>query len=198
MSSLSGFRKDAPPVRYGKAVTPAAKPPPDRDRCPAGWDADIWHLALLFEQYARADKIELRAGRPVIYAEISALVDRYGMREGRYRHEIRGCARRELPKDMADRCWFHWPPQETARQEARALTWVEMAEVILAEFWSRIWDAHALDHLRQHFGEYGTAAVEHWNSLRIVASIEDQPREPRQPVRRQRPGDTMADASKEG
>ena len=170
------------------------KGPPSRDRCPAGWDADIWHLVLLFEQYARADEIELTAGRPVIYMEINDLVSRYGMRPQVFRQEVHGCERRKLGTDMAAHCWYHWPPGKPAEQEARELTWVQKAEIILAEFWSRIQNEHAADHLRQYFAEYGQACLAHWRSLRIAKAIDEQPREPRQIMRRV----TMPADSEEG
>lgn len=188
-----------PPVQSA----PGRKGPPDKDRCPPGWDANLWHLTLRFEQYARADGIELRAGRPVIYAELASLVTN-GMREkaarGGYRQEVDGCTRRELAADMAARCWYHYPPGDPAKQVTTDLTWVQVAEVIMAEFWSRIQDEHALDRFRQHFREYGKAAVDHWRSLRVIRSIDDHAAvAPRPPiVRRKTASATMPGTSKEG
>ncbi len=190
------------PQRPGYVNQPAKpsgpKPPPSKDRRPAGWDKDIWHLTLLFEQYARADGIELKAGRPVIYMEIDDLVSRYKMRPEAFRQEVYGCGRRKLPADMAARCWYHWPPDKPAEQVARELDWVQKAEIIMAEFWSRIQNDMALDHLRQFWAEYGSACLEHWRSLRIIKSIDEQPRKPREIMRRRKPGDTMQADSKEG
>jgi len=45
----------------------------DRNQCPAGWDPDVWSLALQFEQCAAREGIQLAVGRPIIYA---ALKDR--------------------------------------------------------------------------------------------------------------------------
>lgn len=215
MGDLSGFGKDknrdrrqgsfpAPrPAAPSVPAQPQARGPRDRNQCPAGWDAEVWHLTLLFEDYARADGIELRAGRPVIYSEISDLVTRWHMREksGRrlYAQEVTGCARRELADDRADRCWYHWPPKAPAQQTQRPITWVEVVEIIMAELWSRVMDVNALDHFRAHFAEYGLAMAHHWKSLRIKREIASQPKDHVRPiVRRRVPSGTIAGDSKEG
>jgi len=204
MSDLSGFRRDAAPVRYGRTPAPAASRPAaprqpfDRDRCPAGYDPDVWHLALRFEQSAKADGIELRAGRPVIYAEIDALVTHHGLRGKTYRHRADRCRKRFLSELLADHCWLHLPELERASRAEADITWAQMVEVIMREFWSRIWDEHALDHFRQHFQEYGQMALDHWRSLGIMQDIASQPPAPRVRRRRQEAGVIMADASKEG
>jgi hypothetical protein len=163
-----------------------------------GRDTDIWHLAELFRQYARADGIELTKGLPVIAAEINDLVAHYEMRGrdtiGSYPHMATGCYRRRLPEGLAARCWYHYPPQDPDAQRDGNLTWVQMVEVVMAEFWSRQWDEHALDHFRQHFAEYARAAIQHWRNLHIIRSIEAQP-SVRRPVMRRA---TMSDATKEG
>jgi hypothetical protein len=88
---------------------------------------------------------------------------------------------------VAAHCWLHWPPGNPADQEQqRVLTWVEVVEIIMAEFWSRIWDEHALDLFRQHFAEYGLATANHWKSLRIMREIASQPRDHVRPVVRRR------------
>ena len=149
-------------------------PVPDADACPAGWDEDIWHLVLLFEQYARADKIELRAGRPVIYMEIDGLVRRFGLRDVRLHPESYGCPRRLLGADMAARCWFHYPPHAPDRQQDYTeIGWVEVVEVIMAEFWAHIWDDRAVDYFGQYFSEYGAAMQKHWRSLRMVKQADE-------------------------
>jgi hypothetical protein len=179
-------------------------PPPDPDTCPDKWDKDIWSLVLLFEKYARADEIELRAGRTRIYTEIDALVTHWDMRKksgsGLYVQEVSGCARRELGTDMAAHCWYHWPPGKPADQkQLKVLTWVEVVEIIMAELWSRVMDEHALEHFRQHFAEYGLAMANHWKSLRIKREIASQPRDHVRPiVRRRVPSGTIAVDSKEG
>ena len=178
-------------------------PPPDPDACPKNWDDTLWGLVLLFERYARADNIELRTNRSRIYTTIDELVTQWNMREksdnGNYAQEVRGCARRELGEDMAERCWYHWPPHDPAGQTKRVLTWVEMVEVIMAELWSRVMNEHALEHFREHFAEYGMACTRHWRSLRIIGEIADQPRDHVRPVMRRRiPSGTMAADSKEG
>lgn len=216
MGELGGFSKrpdrdrqqSRQPVQASRpaamvSAQPARKGPPNRNQCPAGWDAEVWHLTLLFEQYADADGIQLRAGRPVIYAEINDLVTRWHMREKSqrrlYGQEVQGCARRELADDVAARCWYHWPPKAPAQQTKRSVTWVEVVEIIMAELWSRVMDPNALDHFRQHFAEYGLGMANHWKSLRIQREIASQPRDHVRPiVRRRVPSGTMAGDSKEG
>lgn len=171
-----------------------ARKPIDRNRCPAGWDENIWHLALLFEQSARADGIELRVGRPVIYAEINELVSRWHMRDKSFVQYADACTRRNLPDDQAAKCWYH--TRTDVRH--RAITWVEMVEVIMAEFWSRIWDEHALDYFRQYFAEFGRAAVKHWASLSAIEAINARPKQPRAVMQRKMTGATMQGVSKEG
>lgn len=202
MSDLSGFRKDAAPVRYGRAAAVASGPPVrrgplDRSARPPGWDADVWHLTLFFEQRAQADRIELRAGRHLVYAEIDDLVKRYGLRGKSVRQEIEGCRHRTDSSRLASHCWLHWPPMQPAEQAAGVLTWVELVDVVIAEFWSRRWDTHALDHFRQHFAEYGQLAVKHWWNLTVAKNARANPAPPL-PMRRRITGATMQDASKEG
>lgn len=45
----------------------------DRDSCPAGWDRDIWDLVLFWEQ-KRDQYSHTGPGRPVIYAELKAVI----------------------------------------------------------------------------------------------------------------------------
>lgn len=208
MSNLSGFRKDVPrPARSpGHGTVSGFKPQPsaprqpfDRDRCPAGYHPDVWHLALSFEQSAKANGIELRAGRPVIYSEIDALVTHHGLRGKTYRHRTALCKNIALHPALAAHCWLHLPELVRTGHGDSDITWVQMVEVIIREFWSRIWDEHALDHFRQHFQEYGQAALDHWRDLAITRDIASQPARPRVRRVRQEPlAGTMADASKEG
>jgi hypothetical protein len=195
--------RDGSPVPSGPAGPRQQQVPgprlPDRNRCPAGWDAELWHLTLLFEQYAHEDGIELRAGRPVIYAELAELVKRWHVKEKTYHQEITGCPRRELALDRADHCWYHWPPKAVEQQVARDLTWVEVVEIIMAEFWSRVQDEYALDQFRRDFRTYGLAMVKHWHSLRVKRSVaESRVSVPRPVMRRRVPGGTMPGTSKEG
>lgn len=177
-------------------------PPPDPEKCPPKWDNDIWRLAGVFEDYARADGIVLRVNRPLVYVEIDDLVTRYRVREqaadGGYPQEVYGCDRRSLAGDLAARCWLHWPPDAPSEQSARSLTWAEVVEIIMAELWSHALDEHALDHFRRHFREYGQRAMTHWRSLRAIKSIDARPRVRPPAMRRKIPGATMADVSKEG
>ena len=207
MSSLGDFSKRPKTGDRGPRPDPVSRPVPaappapsaprpafNRDRCPAGWDEGIWHLALLFEQYAHADGIELRVGRPVIYSDLMALDERYRVRHQRFVQVVTGCERRHLPKSRADRCVLHTREDVTDR----SITWIEMFEVIMAEFWSRYQDAHALDEFRQRFAEYGTMAVRHWQSLDVARAIDARPKPPRAIVQRKTAGATMPVGSKEG
>ena len=190
-------RQWRPRVEPGQA-TEVRRGPRDRDECPAGWDAGVWHLARLFRDGAQSAGIELVKGLPVIYGEIDDLVTRYGIRKQTFHHEVHGCQRRELPYFLAARCWYHYPPMATSGHVESVITWVQMVEIIIAEFWSRIQNEHALDHFRQYFAEYGQAAVKHWNSLRVLRDIAETPKVEPAPRRRRAQGATMADASKEG
>lgn len=186
----TSFRHGDPPAR------PASPRQPDRPASASGSrrDADVWHLAALFRQYAQADGIELAKGLPIIAAEITDLVDRYDVRGKSFRHLAAGCTRRHLPAGLAERCWYHYPPLDPDGQRDGLVTWVHMVEVIMAEFWSRRWDIHALDDFRQHFAEYGRAAMQHWGHLAILRSVQAAGPTRRDIMRRA----TMTDAIKEG
>lgn len=180
----------AQPNRTG----PTQRGAPDPDRCPPGWDTDVWHLALLFQQYARADGIELRQGRPIIYTELKSLIDHYKVRDQKFVQEVRGCRNRFAPTDWAAHCWLHWPPDDPKAQRPGPVTWVQKMEVLQAEFWSRIQDEHALDAFRQYFREYGNMILQHWKSLRHIRAIDELRKEAPEPtVRRRITSDTMAD-----
>jgi hypothetical protein len=201
VSKLQGFSKrenqdDRGPRQPMVSRRPEPMPRPDPQ--PAGKrqgrDTEIGHLAQLFQQYARADGIELRKGYPVICTEINDLVTRWHLREKHFEQYADACERRCLPDDQAAKCWYH--TRTDVRH--RAITWVEMVEVIMAEFWSRIWDEHALDYFRQYFAEFGRAAVRHWASLSAVEAINARPKQPRAVMRRRMPDATMPDGIKEG
>ena len=175
---------------------PEARPEPQLQ--PAGRrrgrDTDIWHLAELFQQLARANKIELRKGLPVIATEINDLVNLWKMREKVYPHYYEACERRELPASQAAKCWYH--PRTDIRQ--RNITWVEMVEVIMAEFWSRIWDEYALDYFRQYFAEYGRKRRHALGILSAIEAINARPKQPREDDATPVISATMPDVSKEG
>lgn len=174
-------RRPARQGGYQNQVTERQEQPerriPDKDRCPKGWDQDIWSLTLAFQQYALADRITLAAGRPIIYAELADLVASRDMRArakaGRYRQAVRICGKRKLDPTLADHCWLHHPPSGGDKWD-EYLTWYQMVEVIMAEFWSRIWDEYALDHFRRHFREYGQLAMDHWSNLRVAQRAEER------------------------
>lgn len=177
------------------AAKPATKGPYDKEVCPPGWDEDIWSLTKLFQQRAWAARIELRAGPHLIYAELADLIKRHGLMERSFRHEVAGCRRRALPRTMADYCWYHYPPANAAIQQPGTITWDNLVVIIIYEFWSHIWDEYALDNFRQHFAEYGQAALDHWHRLSIGNAVRPGPARRMQPPARR---GTMTDASKEG
>lgn len=187
-----------PYVNQPAQATETRRPRRDEAQAPAGYDQDCWHLALLFRAGAQRDRIELAAKLPVICLEIDDLVTRYGIRGQTFRHETHGCTRREMPYYLAARCWYHYPPMALSGHQACVITWVQMVEIVIAEFWSRIQNEHALDYFRQSFAEYGQAAVKHWANLRVVKEIDSRPHVPREPMRRRQPAGTMQDVSKEG
>jgi hypothetical protein len=203
MADLKGFSKTAQAVKETQAEARASGQRAKRrepGEAPSGYDQDIWTLAIRFQRYALTEKpsIILAADLPVIHDVLDELVTRWDMRKksrsGLYVQEVSGCARRELSKHLADRCWYHWPPRKPAAQEQlRVLTWVEVVEILMAELWSRVMDEYALDHFRQHFAEYGLAMANHWKSLRIIREINAQPKDhPRPIVRRRVPSGTTA------
>lgn len=55
----------------------------DRNMCPAGWDADIWDLTLLWEQ-KREEYRYTGPGRPVIYTELEHIIRVSGIRDRGY------------------------------------------------------------------------------------------------------------------
>lgn len=187
-----------PYVNQPAQATETRRPRRDEAQAPAGYDQDCWHLALLFRAGAQRDRIELAAKLPVICLEIDDLVTRYGIRGQTFRHVAEGCQHRETPYYLAIRCWYHYPPMALSGHESGVITWVQMVEIIIAEFWSRIQNEHALDYFRQSFGEYGQAAVRHWANLRVVNEIAARPHVRRGPMRRRQPAGTMQAASKEG
>lgn len=182
----------------GKEIQAWKDTPVDPDAPPPGRDRDTWQLALLFRQRAQVDKIELVKSLPVIYEEIDDLVTRYGIRGQTYRHEVHGCTRRDLPYYLAARCWYHYPPFQIGGHEECVINWVQMVEIIIAEFWSRIQNEHALDYFRQSFAEYGQAALKHWANLRVGKDIDSRPHVRPAPMRRRASAATMSSVSEEG
>jgi hypothetical protein len=180
----------------GQAVE-TKRPKRDRDDCPDGYDQSCWSLALLFRERARVDGIELAHGLPVLHDEIKDLVERHGIRGKSFQHEYEGCERRTLHTKLAAHCWLHYPPLERNEQKTGSITWVEMIEVIILEFWSCYRDQYALDSFRHEFQKTGQQALSHWHSLRQLRAIRANPR-PSRPVQHRHDGATMQDASKEG
>jgi hypothetical protein len=62
---------------------PAARPrrKVDRDAAPAGYDADIWRLAVEFQSTAESWDVGLAAGLPILYAGIARRLASSGLRE---------------------------------------------------------------------------------------------------------------------
>lgn len=194
MAELKGFSKDAKSIKAVQAEARASGQRAKRrepGEAPVGYEQDLWTLAIEFKKYAWKDKIELASDLPVIHDGLADLVSRHGIRKQTYRHEVRGCTKRLLPPVLAARCWYHWPPDDPGRQESGTLTWYQMVEVIMAEFWSRVQNEHALEHFRQFFAEYGQAALNHWNNLRVLKDTDGK-------MQRRAAEVTMQDVSKEG
>lgn len=86
-----------------------------------------WHLALYFQDMAARDRIQLRAGVPVIYDEIRAAFAAFDFEGGT----------RIFEDDI--------PYAKVYRDEKGArLTWDKVAEAVIDEFWTRVWDREAL------------------------------------------------------
>lgn len=113
-------------------------PPPDRDRCPRGWDEDIWKLALLFESLADEQDIKLRAGRPVIYSELDHRIKNSGIRT----MEVPFTAE-EMTEAVNQELYPN--PVLTGPQ------WRKFVSAMIYEFWSRFWDESATTTFTQKF-----------------------------------------------
>lgn len=201
LGGLQGLGRNDAPARQDDHRPSQSQPARTGDRQPVPGkgprrDASVWHLAMRFQQYARADGIVLQAHLPILATAIGTLVDDYGLRDATVHQVATGCTRRELHKGLADRCWYHYPPDDPDGQSDGLVSWDQLVEVIMAEFWSRVWDEYALDHFREHFREYGLAALNHWASLaRANSAIARAEQADRPPVMQRA---TMTDATKEG
>ena len=108
----------------------------DRDRCPRGWDEDIWHLVLLFGQKAERDQVYLRAGRPVIYSELDHRISESKIRA------------QKVPYSSADlQEMFHGIRTVMSRRfvnvevyELSGPLWRRFVELMITEFWCYVFD----------------------------------------------------------
>jgi hypothetical protein len=193
--AIAGLGKQDAPAQHSTRQddhtgtgSPATAKPKARDR-------DLWHLAERFYWHAQQDGIELAQSVPIVAHAIGELVTRFKLRErSTFRQVTTGCSRQKLSPALADHCWYHYPPSAPNRQDDRLVTWWELVEVIIAEFWSRIQDENALDNFRQHFAEYGRACLKHWAYLAMAEQARKNPA-PRQDRMARA---TMTDAAKEG
>ena len=107
-----------PSCRQGPLPPPAA---------PGGRDPVYWHLALYFQDQAAKDHIQLRTGAPVIYDEIRAAFAAFDFEGGS----------RIFEDDI--------PYARVYRDGTGArLPWEKVAEAVIDEFWTRVWDREAL------------------------------------------------------
>lgn len=134
----------------------AAKQPPDPDRCPSGWDENIWHLTLLFEQKAAEDEIQLAVRRPIIYSKLRKALETSGIPD--------------IPVPYPDDklqlafeflAWCNYTgerPHQLLEVPVYTLTgprWRKVVELYMIEFWTRYWDEYALDSFCEIDGKFG-------------------------------------------
>lgn len=151
----------------------------DPTRTPAGYDPGYWHLALLFRDLAMKDDINLRAGVPVIYAEIKRIFEWFGLEQGSRPFRKRGDGKVERTYAQMYR-----------DGDGSRVAWLDVGEAVVREFWSRVWDDDALsdfcdmDVLTRMTWE----VCNHWESARGRAHAKAHPQPRPEPMKfRHRP-----------
>lgn len=142
MSNLKGFSNSGfsnNKTTYVPSRTPSGGSlPPDRDRCPRGWDTDIWFLALLFESLAEEQDIKLRAGRPVIYSELAGRIKDSGIRNMTVPFSC------EQLTEVVNQELYPNPVLTGAQ-------WRQFVQIMIYEFWSMHWDENATAKFTEKF-----------------------------------------------
>jgi hypothetical protein len=136
MSRLSdnGFSNHSKATTYVPSrTTSGGSTPPDRDRCPRGWDTDIWHLALVFESLAGDQDIKLRAGRPVIYSELAGRIKDSGIRN--WQKDDLPFSSEQLEATLAQEFY--------SDIKLFGPLWRQFIEAMICEFFTRHWDENA-------------------------------------------------------
>lgn len=137
-------------------VQRAAKQPPDTDKCPNGWDQDIWHLVLVFEQKAREDEIVLAHGRPLLYAKLKLALDKSRLAQ-------EDCpwtnTRLQLQFEFIAWCWWQGERphmmHEVPVYPLAGPKWRKVVELMLIEFWNYYHDDYAMDVFAEIDGHQG-------------------------------------------
>lgn len=85
LDRLNKAREDRQATRKPAAqrpATPGHRPrrKVDLDAVPEGYDANVWEVALFFEELAEERGFQLAAGRPVLYAKLEDRVTKSGLR----------------------------------------------------------------------------------------------------------------------
>lgn len=155
------------PVSSGRIAQRQPRQEFDPARVPAGYDPGYWHMALLFRDLAMADDINLRAGVPVIYAEIMRIFAWFDLEHGSRPFRRRGDGK-------VERTYAQMYRDGTGRQ----IAWRDVGEAIVREFWSRRWDDQALSYfcdmdILQQMAHY---VCNHWENERFRRQREAHPR----------------------
>jgi hypothetical protein len=112
-------RKPAAQRQTARSSAPRPARKVDLDSVPKGYDADVWDVALFFEQVAADRGFSLAAGRPVLYAKLEQRITQSDIR-----HVTR------------------W-------RDSKPLRWVPMVKVMIIDFWDdEVWlpdVAYAID-----------------------------------------------------
>ena len=169
--------RDRAPTYRENAAKPDEAPAPgtgsrgswDRARVPDGYHPAYWHLALLFQDLAMADGISLRAGVPVVYAEMRRAFAWFGLEGGTRAYQERGDGTVELT--------FAQVYRDGA---GRPLTWQQAGEAIVQEFWTRQWDSGALECFCDPgvLTEVARAVFGRWHGQRITAELRSRAAHP--------------------
>lgn len=133
----------------------AARGAPDPRKCPAGWDTDLWHLTLVFEDRSHEDGIELAVHRPMIYSRLKEVVDDTGIRETNHVRDEKLRLMFEYVQYLKkhDRGISFEVPGHWFTNAGPA--WRQLIELMMVEFWSRYQNEYAMDVFCSRNGDYG-------------------------------------------
>jgi hypothetical protein len=151
----------------------------DPAHVPDGAHPGYWHAAILFRDLALENGVSLRAGVPVIYAEIRRVFEWFDLEGGTRAFWQRGDGTVELT--------FAQVYRDAA---GRRLPWAEVGEAIIREFWNRQWDSSALEYFCDPdvLTEVARYACEEWQLLRLKTARRESPPPAPQPVTWNRDG----------
>lgn len=138
------------------ATRRAARDAPDLNRCPSGWNQDIWHLVLVFEQKAQEDQIVLAHGRPLLYSKLKQALETSGLMDMECPWTN---TRLQLQFDFIKWCWWMGErPHMMHEVQVWPLAgpkWRRVVELMLVEFWNYFTDEYAMDEFTEINGRHG-------------------------------------------